>query len=169
MFDIIDYPKKGIKMVKIDYLKLIVSVIVCQVAGIIGSVFTVSSVGSWYSQLNQPSFNPPNWVFGPVWTTLYLLMGISLYIIWSKGLKKNKNAVYVFGIQLALNTLWSILFFGVRSPLFAFIEIIFLWAAIIWTIILFYRVSKKAAYLLIPYILWVSFAAVLNFSYVLLN
>ena len=153
-------------MVKI--IKLIISLIVCQLAGAIGSVFTVSSVGSWYSGLAKPFFNPPSWLFGPVWTILYLLMGISLYLVWTKKLK-SKTALYIFGVQLVLNTLWSIFFFGLQQPLLAFIEIIFLWIMIMLTIIYFYKISKTAAYLLIPYILWVSFAAVLNIAIVVLN
>jgi benzodiazapine receptor len=158
-------------MFKISYWKLAVSILICQLAGIIGSFFTVSSVGTWYVGLAKPSFNPPNWVFFPVWTTLFVLMGISLYIVWDNGIKskQSKTAITIFGVQLALNTLWSILFFGFKSPLFAFIEIIFLWTAILLTILYFYRISKPAAYLLIPYILWVSFAAVLNFSIFYLN
>ena len=149
--------------------KLIASIVITQLAGILGSLFTITNVNSWFSTINKPFFNPPNWLFGPVWTLLYLLMGISLYLIWNKGFKKHKTAIYIFGIQLILNSLWSILFFGLKSPLFAFIEIIFLWAAILLSIIKFYKISKPAAYLLIPYILWVSFAAVLNLAIVLLN
>jgi translocator protein len=158
-------------MVKINYFKLVFSIIVCQLAGIIGSFFTVSSVSTWYLTLNKPFFNPPGWLFGPVWVILYFLMGISLYIIWDKGIKssKSKIALSVFGLQLILNSLWSILFFGLKSPLLAFIEIIFLWITIILTIICFNRISKSASYLLIPYILWVSFAAILNFSIYYLN
>ncbi len=147
--------------------KLIISIIIPFLASIIGSLFTTSSVSTWYVELIKPSFNPPSWVFGPVWTTLYLLMGISLYLVWTT--KFDRKAFTVFGIQLFLNALWSVLFFGLRNPLLAFIEIILLWIAIIATIILFYRINKKAAYLLIPYILWVSFAAILNLSLYLLN
>lgn len=155
-------------MLKLNYFKLIASIIICQLAGIIGSVFTVSSVSTWYLTLNKPFFNPPSWVFGPVWTLLYLLMGISLYIVWNNK-NRTKKALNIFGIQLILNSLWSILFFGLQSPLFAFIEIIFLWFTILLSIIYFYRISKSAAYLLIPYIIWVSFAAILNFSIFSLN
>ncbi|MBN1376985.1 tryptophan-rich sensory protein [Candidatus Woesearchaeota archaeon] len=156
---------------KINYWKLAVSIVICQLAGIIGSFFTVSSVNTWYIGLTKPSFNPPNWVFSPVWITLFFLMGISLYIVWDKGIKtkQSKKAVSIFGVQLVLNTLWSILFFGLKSPLYAFIEIIFLWAAILLSIIFFYRISRTASYLLIPYILWVSFAAFLNYFIVYLN
>ena len=152
-----------------NILKLIFSVILCQLAGLIGSVFTTSSIPTWYSALNKPQFNPPNWVFSPIWIVLYFLMGISLYLVWSKKSKYKKTAVTFFGVQLGLNALWSIIFFGLQSPFYAFIEIILLWFFILMTIIYFYRISKPAAYLLIPYILWVSFAAVLNFSIFTLN
>ncbi|MDO8741158.1 MAG: TspO/MBR family protein [Candidatus Woesearchaeota archaeon] len=151
--------------------KLIFSIIICQLAGLIGSFFTASSIGTWYAALQKPSFNPPNWIFGPVWVALFLLMGISLYLVWEKGIKAKgvKTALIFFGIQLLLNMLWSIIFFGLRSPLYASIEIIILWLAILFTIIKFYNISKPAAYLLVPYILWVSFAVVLNISIVLVN
>jgi len=152
-------------------LKLIVSILICQGAGLVGSVFTSPAIPTWYATLQKPSFDPPNWVFAPVWILLFLLMGISLYLIWSKRLedKKVKIAIVIFGSQLVLNILWSFLFFGFKSPLYAFIEIIILWLAILVTIISFYRISKTAAYLLLPYILWVSFASVLNFSIMILN
>lgn len=159
------------KIAKINYWKLSVSILICQLAGVIGAFFTVSSVSTWYLTLNKPFFNPPSWVFSPVWITLYLMMGISLYMVWNSGLefRQTKIAVTIFGVQLVLNSFWSILFFGFKSPLLAFVEIIFLWTAILATIIYFYRISKHASYLLIPYLLWVSFAAVLNFSLVYLN
>ena len=147
-------------------VKLIVAILICQIAGAIGSVFTYSSIPEWYNiRLQKPTFNPPSWLFGPVWITLYLLMGISAYLIWEKGTKKKevKNALYTFGIQLALNIMWSLLFFGLRCPLCGFIETILLWFAIALTILKFSRVSKAAALLLLPYILWVTFAAILNF------
>ena len=150
-----------------NIIKLIISLVICQLAGVIGSFFNINSIPTWYATLNKPSFNPPNWVFGPVWTTLFLLMGISLYLVWTKGF--TKQALIFFSIQLFLNILWSALFFGLRSPLSALIEIIILWAFILLTIISFYKISKIAGILLIPYILWVSFAAVLNFSIYLLN
>jgi translocator protein len=159
------------KINNINYIKLAVSIIICQLAGFVGSFFTVSSISSWYSTLNKPFFNPPNLIFGPVWITLYFLMGISIYLIWNKGIKTklSKIALSVFVIQLVLNSLWTILFFGLKSPLIAFIEIILLWIFILLTIIYSYKISKLASYLLIPYILWVSFAAILNFSIYLLN
>lgn len=158
-----------------DFLKIAAAILVCLFVGIIGSAFTKTSEGSWYAGLNRPAFSPPNWLFGPVWTTLYILMGISLYLVWSNKAKSEsqkkakKNAICIFFVQLILNTLWSILFFGLENPLFAFIEIIFLWAAIMLTIVRFEKISRWAAYLLVPYILWVSFASILNFAYVLLN
>ncbi len=158
-------------MAKINYWKLTASIMICQLAGIIGSFFTVASISNWYLTLNKPTFNPPNWIFSPVWVALFALMGISFYLIWNKGIKsrQSKIAVMLFGVQLLLNIVWSILFFGLRSPLLAFIEIIFLWIAILLTIVYFYRISKTASYLLIPYLVWVSFAGVLNFFLFYLN
>lgn len=151
-------------------IKLIASIIICQLAGLIGAVFTTPSISGWYAGLNKPFFNPPNWLFGPVWTLLYLLMGISLYLVWNqkKGVK-TKTALIIFAIQLGLNVLWSVIFFGLHSPLVAFLEIIVLWLFIILTIIKFFPISKISAYLLIPYLLWVSFASFLNFFIAKLN
>ncbi len=158
-------------MIKINYPKLLASILICQLAGIIGSLFTVSSITSWYSAINKPLFSPPNWILGPVWITLYFLMGVSLYIIWDNKRKDkiSKTAIRWFIIQLILNTLWTIIFFGLKSPLGAFIEIIILWISIFLTIKYSYKISKTAAYLLIPYILWVSFAAMLNLAIYLAN
>jgi benzodiazapine receptor len=153
----------------INYFKLIFSIVICQLAGVIGSFFTVSSVSTWYVTLNKPFFNPPSWLFGPVWITLYFLMGISLYLIWNNVDKDTKSARIVFFVQLGLNTLWSLLFFGLKSPFLAFIEIIVLWLFILLNILFFYQKSKAASYLLIPYFVWVSFASVLNFSIFYLN
>ena len=152
-------------------LLLIISIVICQFAGLIGSVFTVRSISTWYTALVKPAFNPPNWLFGPVWTLLYLLMGISLYLVWQKGTSDVhvKIALLIFAVQLVLNILWSILFFGMQSPMLGLIEIVLLWVFILLTITNFYHISKPASYLLIPYILWVSFAAVLNLSIFLLN
>ncbi len=155
----------------IHWPKLIGSVAVCQLAGILGAIFTADAIPEWYDTLAKPSFVPPDWTFSVVWPILYLLMGISLYIILEKGwdLKKVKTGTGVFGIQLFLNFMWSVLFFGFRSPLMGLIEIIILWIFIVINIWLFYRISKTAGLLLIPYLLWVSFAAVLNYSIVVLN
>ena len=147
--------------------KLIISILIPFLASAIGGFFTSTSVSTWYVSLVKPSFNPPSWIFGPVWTLLYLLMGIALYLVWIK--KSDKKAFIAFGVQMFLNALWSVLFFGLQKPLLAFIEIIFLWAAILFTTFYFYRINKISAYLLIPYILWVSFAAVLNFYLFILN
>jgi len=149
-----------------NVLKLIVAIGICELAGILGSIFTVSSIPDWYNNLAKPALNPPGWVFGPVWTILYLLMGIAVFLVWKKRLeqKEARKALFVFGIQLFLNAIWSIIFFGLRSPIWAFVDIVFLWIAIVWTIALFYRIYRPAALLLLPYILWVSFAAYLNYS-----
>lgn len=154
------------------FIKLLVSVIVCQLAGVIGSIFTASSVKTWYAAINRPSFTPPNWLFGPVWLFLFLLMGISLFLVWSHPYaapKDRKRALIIFGAQLALNAFWSYAFFGLESPLFGFIVIVILWITILMTIIRFLKISELAGWLLIPYILWVSFASVLNFVILLLN
>ncbi len=156
---------------KNSVFRLLASVIICQFAGVIGSVFTASSLESWYFLLEKPSFSPQSWVFFPVWTILYTLMGVSLYLVWEQGLqqKEVKTGVFLFGLQLGLNILWSFLFFGLRSPYYAFLEILMLWAAILLTMIQFWKVSKAASLLLIPYILWVSFAALLNYQIWVLN
>lgn len=150
-------------------LRFFISIAVCLLAGVIGSIFTYQNIPTWYQTLNKPVFSPPNWIFAPVWTLLYILMGISLYIIWERGFKENKLPIILFGLQLILNAKWSFLFFGMRSPLYGFIGIIFLWAFILATVISFYKISKTASILLIPYILWVSFASLLNFYILILN
>jgi len=154
------------KMKKSDILKLIVSLIICQLAGFVGSLFTTPSIPIWYASLEKPSFNPPNWVFSPVWISLFVLMGISLFLVWQKTLHYPgvSSALFWFGIQLFLNMLWSVLFFGLKSPFFAFVGIIFLWVAIFLTLVKSFKVSRLAGVLFVPYICWVSFAAVLNFS-----
>ncbi len=151
--------------------KLIIAIVVCQLAGVVGSLFTYPSIPTWYATLEKPVFSPPNWLFAPVWITLFVLMGISAYLIWNKGLENRevKIALSIFGIQLVLNALWSFLFFGLKSPFYAFIEIIILWVAIALTIMKFLKISKKAGLLLLPYIAWVSFAAILNFYIWILN
>lgn len=148
-----------------------VSLALCLGAGFVGSFFTVGSIPTWYAALNKPPFNPPNWIFGPVWTTLYIMMGIAAFLVWRRGLQTKgvKTALLVFLFQLILNTLWSILFFGFRSPFLACVEVIALWLAIVFTIVLFHKVSRPAAWLLAPYLLWVSFASVLNFAIWRLN
>ncbi len=152
-------------------LKLIVAIVVSELAGIIGSVFTTPSIAGWYAGIVKPVLNPPAWVFGPVWTTLFALMGIAAFLVWKKGLDRKdvKIALSIFIGQLVLNTLWSIIFFGLHSPGGALIEIMFLWLAILATIIAFAKISKPAACLLLPYIIWVSFAGYLNYSIWQLN
>ena len=150
--------------------KLIVSIVLCEGVGISGSIFTIPSITSWYSHLSKPFFNPPNWIFGPVWTMLYLLIGVSLYLILQKKLKKEKNIIlFVFSAQLFLNFLWSIIFFGMHLPLIAFVEIVFLWGSIVWLIVNFYKFTKAASLILVPYLCWVSFAAILNLTVAILN
>jgi len=155
----------------ITIIKFIVAIGVCQLAGFVGSIFTTPSIPTWYAALRKPAFNPPNWIFGPVWTSLFVLMGIAAFIVWNKGLDRKgvKAALLLFIIQLVLNMLWSYLFFTLHSPLYAFVEIIILWLAILLTMVKFFPISRAAGYLLLPYILWVSFAAVLNFTLFRLN
>jgi len=152
-------------------IKFIVSVAVCELAGVVGALFTTSKIPTWYAALNKPSFNPPNWLFGPVWTLLYLLMGIAAYIIWQQGFDHSsvKKALAIFLVQLMLNVLWSFIFFGLESLLGGLVVIILLWGAIFLTISLFLRQSRMAGWLLIPYIAWVTFATVLNAAIFALN
>jgi tryptophan-rich sensory protein len=147
-------------------LKILVFILVCELAGVIGSVFTASSIPGWYAELAKPPFNPPNWVFAPVWTILYAMMGLAAYLVYEKGPRRSdvRKALTVFTGQLLLNALWSIVFFGAHMILGAAIVIVLLWVMIVATIWRFSRISKAAAYLLVPYILWVSFATVLNIS-----
>lgn len=151
------------------FFKLTGSIIICELAGIIGTPFTISAIPNWYASLEKPFFSPPNFIFGPVWTILYFLMGVSLYLIWNSKSKNKTHALKLFFAQLCLNAFWSIIFFGLENPLLAFGEIILLWITIILTIKAFSKISKSAAYLLIPYIVWVSFAMILNLFIVILN
>ncbi|MFH2105811.1 MAG: TspO/MBR family protein [Candidatus Micrarchaeota archaeon] len=144
-----------------------IAILIPLLVGFVGSYFTISSVNTWYSTLEKPSFNPPSWLFGPVWTLLYILMGVAFYLVWIA--KKNKTAISLYSVQLGLNLLWSVLFFGLRSPIYGLICIIALWLSIVATMLAFYRVSKTATYLMIPYLLWVSFASVLNYWIFALN
>lgn len=141
------------------------------VIGMIGSVFTVNNIPTWYTALNKPAFNPPNWVFGPVWTILYILMGISLYLILRGGVDKPlvRQGIILFAIQLVANLLWSIIFFGMHAIFFAFIDILVLFILIVATIVTFFRVSRPAGLLLVPYLCWVGFASVLNAMIWVLN
>ena len=152
-------------------MKLFVSLLTPQLAGIIGSLFTAQAITGWYATLVRPELAPPNWIFAPVWTSLYLLMGIALYLVWKKGVQTPgvRIALVLFAIQLVLNTLWSIVFFGLQDLTLALVEISILWVAILATMIAFARVSRTAAWLLVPYIAWVSFAAYLTYSFWVLN
>ena len=151
--------------------KLVISVAICVLGGYLGSFFTATSAGSWYAAIKKPALNPPSWIFAPVWTILYIMIGASASLIWNKGLGNNdvRMALTVFVLQLALNFAWSPAFFGMKSPLMGLVIIILMWCAILATIMLFYRVSQPAAYLLVPYLLWVSFATYLNASIYFLN
>ncbi|ASI99046.1 TspO/MBR family protein [Thermococcus celer] len=153
-----------------DYMKLIVSILIPLIVGFAGSFFTSSSINSWYSTINKPSFNPPNWLFAPVWTLLFILIGISFYLVWNKDFGDIRSWVLlIYGANLALNLLWSLLFFGLRNPYLALIEIVILWFVILGNIIVFYRISRTAGLLLIPYLLWVTFASFLNYNIYILN
>jgi len=150
--------------------KLFFSLLLPFLAGFVGSIFTFSGISTWYSTLKKPSFSPPNFVFGPVWTFLYFLMGISFYLILKTEDGKEKNeAVRIFIIQLILNSFWSIGFFGLKNPLFGAFIIISLWLTLILMIIKFYRLNKIAGLINLPYIFWVSFATILNLSVYALN
>ena len=154
-----------------EVLRLVVSIVVCQLAGGLGAIFTTPAIPTWYASLERPGFQPPNWLFFPVWTTLYTLMGIAAFLVWRKGLheRRVRVALGIFAIQLVLNTAWTIIFFGLYSLFGAVIAIVFLWIAILINIVTFWRISKVAGALLIPYILWVSFAGILNYSVWMLN
>lgn len=176
---------------KINWFRLILSIIICQGAGLLGSFFTVPVISTWYASLKKPSFSPPSWIFAPVWTTLFLLMGVSLYLVWQKNFSSQEsfgnvkvwnslsakflgkwqkaNAIIIFVAQLGLNILWSVIFFGMQQPGLAFFELLMLWVAIVYLFINFFRISKVAGYLLLPYLLWVSFAGVLNYLLWTLN
>lgn len=152
-------------------VKLVIAVFLCESAGIVGGLFTAASVKTWYVTLEKPFFNPPAWLFGPVWTLLYLLMGLSLYLLWTAEARAGakRAAVALFAAQLVLNALWSVIFFGLRMPLAAFFELCLLWVFILLTMIALRPLSKTASWLLLPYLAWVSFAGVLNLSIHLLN
>lgn len=163
-----------------NIFKLIIAIIVCEIVGIGGAFFTSPAVSStWYASLEKPFLQPPSWVFSPVWISLYAMMGIAAFLIWKNGWERKdvRMALGVFGVQLFLNAIWSIIFFGSTSLTInglnnigiAFIDIILLWLAIVWTMFIFYKILKPAAYLLVPYLLWVSFASYLNYSVWMLN
>ncbi len=143
--------------------KLFLSILVCELAGVIGSFATNQSVSTWYQNLKKTPISPPDWVFAPVWTIIFALMGVSLFLILEGKGKNKKKALWFFSVQLFLNILWSFLFFGFQLPLIAFLEIIILWIFIFLTIKEFSKINKQTKWLFLPYIIWVSFAALLNF------
>lgn len=151
--------------------KLAISIGATLLAGTIGSLFTAPAVTGWYEILEKPALNPPSWVFGPVWTILYVLMGVAVFLIWKKGTDRRgvKIALWAFAVQLSFNVAWSAIFFGLKNPGLALVEIIILWLAIVWMILTFSKVSKAATYLVLPYLLWVSFATYLNYAIWVLN
>lgn len=157
-----------------NIFKFLIAIIVCQLAGVIGAIFTVSAIPNWYADLIKPGLTPPNWIFGPVWTALYCLMGIAVFLVWQKRTaakqnKENKTALLLFGIQLALNASWPIIFFGLKNPGLAFGILIALWLSLVLTSLAFYKINRLAAWLLAPCILWISFAGYLNYSLWQLN
>lgn len=153
-------------------LRIIFPIIICLFVGYFSGIVTRESIATWYVTLNKPSFNPPNWIFAPVWTTLFVMMGLSAGLIFNRINQEEANvkkALSFFLFQLALNALWSFLFFGLQNPFLALLEIIILWLLIYETYFLFSKIDKIASYLLLPYLAWVSFATVLNFSIWWLN
>jgi tryptophan-rich sensory protein len=155
---------------KARILKLVVSVLLTLGTGAIAGMFTAEAVSDWYATLNQPSFNPPNWIFGPVWTTLYIFLGISFFLIWELEASRERNlAIGIFLLQLALNFGWSFIFFYFHRIGLALVEIIMLWMSIVAMLVRFYKLKAWAAYINIPYLCWVTFATVLNAGYFFLN
>jgi translocator protein len=153
-----------------DVLALIICIVIPMAAGALSGIATSGNIESWYAHINKPSFNPPNWIFGPVWTLLYFLMGISLFLVWKSAAGKNRTeALLIFFIQLILNFAWSFLFFQFRMISFALIEILVIWFLIILMIITFLKVNKTAALIQVPYLLWVSYASILNGAILYLN
>lgn len=155
-----------------NYIKLVGCILISGSAGFIGAMFTARSVKTWYVELAKPSFNPPGWLFGPVWTVLYIMMGVALYLVWERASQEKVNvtpAVVLFVAQLACNAAWSVIFFGQRQIFPALIEIALLWVLIVLTMVYFWKVSPVAGMLLVPYLLWTSFAVVLNYSIWQLN
>jgi len=157
-------------MAKQQILKLVVSIALPLLVGAVAGMFTARSVPDWFASLNKPSFSPPNSWFGPVWTFLYILMGFSLFLIWKQAPSQLRNvSITLFIIQLFLNFAWSFLFFYFKLIGIALVEIVLLWFAIVMMVIYFYKVLPLAAYINIPYLLWVSFAGILNTAYYILN
>lgn len=152
-------------------MKLIISLLIPLAVGITAGLFTRPEIDTWYAALNKPWFNPPKWIFAPVWTTLYILMGLGLWLVWKSAAAESvkKMAMYLFAIQLVLNFFWSIIFFNQHQLGWAFAELTVLWVFILATIFAFGRVSSAAAWLMVPYICWTSFAGILNYTVWKLN
>lgn len=150
---------------------MLVFIFGCELIGGLGGIVSASAIGTWYQSLHKPSYTPPDWIFGPAWTTLYAVMGIAAYLVWREGFGKRivKAALFAFAIQLFFNALWSPLFFGLHSPLLAMVDIIFLWVALVITTAYFFHVITTAGLLMLPYLAWVSFATVLNYGLWRLN
>ncbi len=156
------------KSSRLNVVRLLVSIVACEAAGVVGSVFTISAIPTWYAELQKPWFTPPNWLFAPVWLALYFLMGVTLYLLWGKR-QQAGAALWAFAIQLILNVAWSVVFFGGHELLYGFVVITALWAAILVAMVFSYRVSRGAAALLLPYIFWVTIASALNYYVWVLN
>jgi len=158
---------------KLNYKRLLISLLTPQLAGLFGVLFTSSAIPNWYAGLEKPIFSPPNWIFGPTWTLLYFLMGLSVYLIWQKlekdKSKKVKKSLYIFWVHLVFNALWSVIFFGLKDVGLALVFIFIIWAMILWMMIRFWKIDKRASLVLIPYFLWVSFASALNLFILILN
>ena len=164
-----DTPARG--SVGLDVLRAVVSIVACLAAGGVGGLMMTGETWTWYASLNRPALNPPGWVFGPVWTALYIMMGVAAFLVWRRDLRRLavRAGLGLFAAQLLLNAIWTPVFFGLQDPPAALIVIGLLWVAIAATIVVFWRVSKAASILLMPYILWVSFASYLNYAIVTLN
>jgi benzodiazapine receptor len=149
--------------------KFIICIAIPLVVGFLSGIISAPKIQTWYLTLQKPSFDPPNYIFGPVWTTLYILMGVSLFMIVRSESDLKARALIIFSVQLLLNFFWSIIFFNLERVGLALIEIGLLWICILLMINTFYKISKRAAYLQIPYLLWVSFATILNTAIFNLN
>ncbi len=153
-----------------NWQRILISILGCEMVGLAGTPFTLAAIPSWYAYLNKPFFAPPNWLFGPAWTLLYFLMGLAVSIVWNqKQNKKTKEAIKFFLVQLGLNFIWTPLFFGLRSPKLGLLVILAMWAFIFLTIKKFLPIKKLSAYLMIPYLAWVTFATALNIAIMVLN
>ncbi len=159
------------KLQRKDFPLLILFIFACLMVGGLSGFFNPGDMNIWYANLIKPEWTPPNWIFGPVWTVLYILMGLAAFLVYREGFKRRevKIALGLFSLQLGLNFFWSILFFTFNNLRASFVEIIFLWVAIVATIISFYRISRPAAWIMVPYLLWVTFASILNYRLLILN